>query len=389
MLLFNNFYFIINVIKVGEIMGLFSKKMENKKESKKIYSINRSKILEGGAEMVPPYMWFYKFDEGNKIYNISLALYADKELLPSYLKDVDDKFFYVDVFNTLAWFTDTDLKSAKLILPNDIKKGMSERLLTNNGSDIKVGFHPFVDGCLNEDVYNNEDFISINNLVTKYFFESDDNFNKSMVNAENIRENIIDIHREYMGAKMAVNGDSNVKYHFYKQLRYFKNNKFSIDNSTILNCETKRLPKLKWVFLQDENNPNIIKIDLAVLSNKLPGWSFDEYVSIYQPNLYELNDNEYVHDKNIPEVFSEKINKFQIDFVDSVLPDDVYTLENLKELLKYVSDEINSELVSYEGDEENIMMNTDKVLNAKVLNYRTVETLIKNAHKQYRKDMMK
>lgn len=274
-------------------------------------------------------------------------------------------------------------------MPNDIKKGMSERLLTNNDSDIKVGFHPFVDGCLNEDVYNNEDFISINNLVTKYFFESDDNFNKSIVNAENIRENIIDIHREYMGAKMAVNGESKAKYRFYQQLRYFKNNKFSIDNSAILNCETKRLPKLKWVFLQDENNPNIIKIDLAVLSNKLPGWSFDEYVSIYQPNLHELNDNEYVHDKNIPEVFSEKINKFQIDFVDSVLPDDVYTLEKLKELLKYVSDEINSELVSYEGDEENIMMNTDKVLNAKVLNYRTVETLIKNAHKQYRKDMIK
>lgn len=370
-------------------MGLFSKKMENKKESKKIYSINRSKILEGGAEMVPPYMWFYKFDEGNKIYNISLALYADKELLPNYLKDVDDKFFYVDVFNTLAWFTDTDLKSAKLISPNDEKKGMSERLLTNNGSDIKVGFHPFVDGCLNEDVYNNEDFISINNLVTKYFFESDDNFNKSMVNAENIRENIIDIHREYMGAKMAVNGDSNVKYHFYKQLRYFKNNKFSIDNSTILSGEAERLPKLKWVFLQDENNLNIIKIDLVVLANKLSIWSYDEYVSIFQPNLYELNDNEYFFDKDIPEVFSEEINKFQIDFVDNVLPDDIYTLENLKELLKYVSDEINSELVSYESDEENIMMNTDKVLNAKVLNYRTVETLIKNAHKQYRKDMMK
>lgn len=377
-------------------MGLFDKKKKSSQEKKtkkeeknKIYSINRSKILEEGAEMVPPFMWFYKFDEGNKIYNVSLAQYVDKELLPNHLKDVDDEFFYVDVFNNLAWSTDVDLKSARLIASNDKNREMSERLLTNNGSDIKVGFHPFVDGCLNEDVYNNEDFISINNIVTKYFFESDDNFNKSMINAKNIRENIIDIHREYMGSKMMLMGESKAKYRFYQQLRYFKNNKFSIDNSAILNGETERLPKLKWVFLQDENNPNIIKIDLVVLANKLPGWSYDEYVSIYQPNLYDLNDNEYVHDKDIPEVFSEEINKFQIDFVDSVLPDDIYTLENLKELLKYVSDEINNELVSYESNEENIMINTDKILNAKVLNYRTIGNLIKNAHNQYRKDMMK
>lgn len=43
--------------------------------------------------MVPPYMWFYEFDEGNKIYNISLAHYVDKESLPNHLKDVDDEFF--------------------------------------------------------------------------------------------------------------------------------------------------------------------------------------------------------------------------------------------------------------------------------------------------------
>ena len=325
-------------------MGIFNKKKdkEQKKEEievveeKKediIYSINRFKILEGKARIVPPLMWFYTVDNDySKIANISLARInhsIEEEEWKNgntIYEDLNHQFIYIVNEND-------EIKINYKSINNDIDELDAERMIHKDKT--LTLYHPFIDNCLNEDIYKEFDFLEIYKFVLLNIYGSSEYCIDGMLSAESLKMAINAIHREYMRYRKNVCSNDNFlkKFKCYKALTYLENNIFSIDKGNVLEGNLKILPEMKWIFLQNRTYPQIFQVDLAVTYknnyNDLDEGYSTEFISLKDNVIYETNDDaDELMDYSFPDIIGEDHTNFCLNFHENVLYNDKYTKEN-------------------------------------------------------------
>lgn len=175
------------------------------------------------------------------------------------------------------------------------------------------------------------------------------------------------------------------KIKFYKTMKYLEKNKFSVNCGNILSDKIKMMPLLKWVFLQSKDCPHIFQVDLAIAYkknyDKVSSVYTDVYLSLSEPEFYIISDSEELESHFYYDIIGQNHNVVIVDFHQNAFPNDIYTLDDLKKIIKYVSNEITESLY-LKGDNNNINVYDEEVTN-KPFSKEKVKQLIKNGHRNY------
>lgn len=345
-------------------------------EKEETYTINRLKILEGESKIIPPLMWFYFLsDDKKKIYNIILTnrdFTNESDGIKNYI-DTDTRFSVLmdDKDNIIGIRIDTSKEVAA-----------GETLIMNQSG--KVYYHPFAVDSLNEYTYCDNDFKEIYKLVLDEFYNNTFLCGDEEFTIDQINEKICEIHQEYMNNKECTPEDVSIKFKSFKTLQYLKNNTFTIDNSKILDGNLKILPYMKWIFIQSNDHPHLFQIDLAIAYKKNYGdvsSNFsNDYVSLTYPYLYEFSGRDNLYSYIYADFIVANNEPFLLDFCENVIASDEYTLEDLKNIIKSVSDEMNTVIYDNEDCINKVSKNLEEV---EMFSDDTIKQLIKKGHRNY------
>ncbi len=177
------------------------------------------------------------------------------------------------------------------------------------------------------------------------------------------------------------------KFKVNKILNFLKEKKFSINHGNIIDGNVVMLPHMKWVFIQSNDHPHLFQLDLAVAYKR----NYDNvssnfssyYVSLIYPELYQIRNGNELGGYFYVDVISHNNSSFLLDFCENVIASDEYTLEDLKNIIKMVSDEINA--VIYDDSENvdcinKVMKNLEDV---KLFSDEEIKQFIKKGHRNY------
>lgn len=378
-------------------MGIFKKKKDKEQneegikvtEEKKediIYSVNRFKILEGKARIVPPLMWFYTVDNDySKIANISLAR-INHSIEEEEWKNGNT--IYEDLNHQFRYIVNNENDEIQInytSINNDSDELDAERMI-HKAKRLTL-YHSFIDNCLNEDIYKECDFLEIYKFVLLNIYSSSEYCIDGMLSAESLKMAINAIHREYMRYRKNVCTDNFLKkFKCYKAITYLENNIFSIDKGNVMEGNLKILPEMKWIFLQNRTYPQIFQVDLAVTYknnyNDLDEGYSTEFISLKDNVIYETNNNadELVH-YYYPDIIGEDHTDFCFNFHENVLYGDKYKISDLKQILQNTTEEIGA-FLNFNRNNQNTVDETIDY-ETDILTETQVKKLIKKSHRNY------
>lgn len=346
----------------------------NLRKKQKIYTINETKILNKEALMLPQLMWFYTLDsESNKLLYLSLTIKNGT---------TDGYPNYTDILN----------KGINYVMSED-SSGLSKIKMYCHDDELRdflrsfpsqyTCCHSFIDNCSTADYYTKEDFHNIYKSASKKLFDNEEEWwYKAIFTSENVKMAIDSVHREYMLTKTGKYNQAQ----YLNELRYLQFNNFTIDSGKLLDGKLTMLPKMKWIYIESKDNPHIFQIDLGLFDSKWPksnnGGYNEYYIGLVHHIQYLIENEKHLHkNQNISDIIGERFQYYIIDFHENVLYDDIYTLEDLKAIIKNVSNGIS--YVLCDNQSENYINNEANQYQNGIIECSKVKTLINKSHRAY------
>lgn len=347
----------------------------NLRKKQKIYTINETKILNKEALMLPQLMWFYTLDfESNKLLYLSLAI--------KHGTTIDGYTNYTDILNKGINYVMSEDSSESLEINMYCKDDELRDFFHNFPNKYKC-CHSFIDNCDTTDIYTKEDFLNIYKSVSTILFDNEEEWwQNAIFTSENVKMAIDSVHREYMLKKKR----QYPQVYYLNALRYLQFNKFTINSGKLLDGKLTMLPKMKWIYIESKDNPHIFQIDLGVFDSKHSNYNnnnySEDYIGLVYHIKYEIKNEKYLHSNlHISNIVGEKFQDYIIDFHENVLYDDIYTLEDLKAIIKNVANEISCVLCDNQS-ENDINNEANKYQNG-IIERSKVKTLINKSHRSY------